>query len=159
MQYTSTNTKVAHIINNKVVATAPGKAVIIAKDPVTNRQTMLNLTVFGEEDEGYVKYDKPVTDNFVLTGYLTNKAYYFLSTDEREIGSTGDEMKFVGGNYTLSMYPSESVTLRYRLDAFFPNDTESFISNSTEARIPRWQRIKRTTVSANFFTRMQSISV
>ena len=132
LEYTSTNTKVAHIVNNKVVASAPGQTVIIARDTRTNRQTLLNVTVLGEGDEGYVKYDKPVTDKFVLTGYLTNKAYYFLSTDERDIGSVGDEMKFEGGNYSLSMYPSESVTLRYKLDAYFPNDTVVVATSSNE---------------------------
>ena len=125
LEYNITNAnKVAHIVNNKVVTDAPGQAVIIAKDPKTNKQVTLNLTVLGEGDEGYVKYDKPVTDNFALTGYLTNKAFYFLSTSEREIGSTGDEMKFTGVGYSLSMYPSESVTLRYKLDAYYPNITK-----------------------------------
>ncbi|MBP3376469.1 MAG: leucine-rich repeat protein [Clostridia bacterium] len=132
LEYTSTNTKVAHIVNDKVVTTAPGQTVIIARDPSSGRQALLNLTVLGEGDEGYVKYDKPVTDDFVLTGYLTNKAYYFLSSDEREIGSTGDEMKFVGNNYSLSMYPSESVTLRYRLEAYFPEDTEIVAASSND---------------------------
>ena len=130
LEYKSTNTKVAHIVNNKVVTDAPGQTVIIAKNPKDNKQVMLNLTVLAEYDEngekvpGYVKYDKPVTDSFALTGYLTNKAYYFLSSSEREIGSTGDEMKFTGSSYSLSMYPSESVTLRYRLNAYYPNDTK-----------------------------------
>ncbi len=132
LQYVSTNTKVAHIVNNKIVTDAPGQTVIIAKDPKTNKQVMLELTVLGEGDEGYVKYDKPVTDNFVLTGYLTNKAFYFLSSDERDIGSTGDEMKFTGGNYSLSMYPSESVTLRYKLDAYYPNVTEVVVESGND---------------------------
>ena len=122
--YTSTNTNVAHIVNNKLVTDAPGQTVIIARDPATNKRAMLEVTVLGEGDEGYQKYDKPVTDNFALTGYLTNKAFYFLSSSERDLGSTGDEMKFSGGNYSLSMYPSESVTLRYKLDAYYPNLTE-----------------------------------
>ena len=124
LNYVSTNTKVAHIVNNKVVTDAPGQTVIIAKGPQTNKQVLLNLTVLGEGDEGYVKYDKPVTDNFTLTGYLTNKAFYFLNSSERELGSTGNEMKFTGGGYSLSMYPSESVTLRYKLDAYYPNITK-----------------------------------
>ncbi|MBQ8341298.1 MAG: leucine-rich repeat protein, partial [Clostridia bacterium] len=124
LEYVSTNTKVAHIINNKVVTKAPGQTVIIARDPNTNKQAILNLTVLGEGDPGYVRYDKPVTDNFTLSGYLTNKAYYILDNGERDIGSTGDEMKFTGNRYALSMYPSESVTLRYKLDAYFPDDTE-----------------------------------
>ena len=124
LNYTSTNKDVARIVGNKVVAVAPGTTVIIAKDPTNKLQAQFELTVLGEGDEGYVKYDKPVTDNFALTGYLTNKAYYMLSSDERDIGSTGNEMKFTGGGYSLSMYPSESVTLRYRLEAYFPDDTE-----------------------------------
>ncbi len=132
LEYISTNTDVAHIVNNKVVAKAPGQTVIIARDPETNKRTMLEITVLGEDDEGYVRYDKPVTDNFVLTGYLTNKAYYFLSTDERDIGSVGDEMKFVGSDYSLAMYPSESVTLRYKLDAYFPDDTEVVCASSND---------------------------
>ncbi len=133
LEYKVTNeNKVAHIVNNKVVTDAPGQAVIIAKDPKTNKQVLLNLTVLGEGDEGYVKYDKPVTDDFVLTGYHTNKAYYFLSTDEREIGATGDEMKFTSRSYSLSMYPSESVTLRYKLDAYYPNITKVVAESGNE---------------------------
>ncbi len=132
LTYISTNEKVAHIVNNKVVTVAPGQTVIIARDPVTNQQTTFELTVLGEGDEGYVRYDKPVTDNFVLTGYKTNKAYYFLSSDERDIGSTGDEMKFVGNGYSMEMFPSESVTLRYKLDAYFPNDTEVVAVSSND---------------------------
>ena len=123
LEYISTNTSVAHIVNNKLVPVAPGETVIIARDPVSRQQTSFTLTVLGEDDEGYVRYDKPVTDSFELTGYLTNKAYYFLSTDERDLGSTGDEMKFTGG-YSLKMFPSESVTLRYRLNAYYPDNTE-----------------------------------
>ena len=33
-------------------------------------------------------------------------------------------MKFEGSGYSISMFPSESITLRYRLEAYFPNDTE-----------------------------------
>jgi len=131
LEYVSTNEKVAHIVNNKVVTDAPGEAYIIARDGKGN-QTMVKLTVLGEGDKGYVKYDKPVTDNFALTGYLTNKAFYFLSSDERDIGKTGDEMKFTGKNYSLEMFPSESVTLRYRLEAYFPEDTEVVAESSNE---------------------------
>ena len=131
LTYISTNTKVAHIVNNKVVTDAPGQTVIIARDPATNKQVTLNLTVLGEDDDGYVKYDKPVADSFTLTGYLTNKAYYFLSSEEREIGSTGDEMKFEG-RYSLSMYPSESVTLRYDLVAYYPGITEVVVESGND---------------------------
>ena len=131
LTYISTNKNVAHIVNNKVVTDAPGTTVIIARDPATGEQTTFELTVLGEGDEGYVRYDKPVTDNFVLTGYKTNKAYYFLNTSDRDIGSTGDEMKFERG-YSVSMFPSESITLRYKLDAYFPNDTKVVAVSSND---------------------------
>ena len=134
LDYTSTNTKVAHIVGNKIVTDAPGQTVIIAKDKKSNRQVMLNVTVLGEEDDGYVRYDKPVTDDFALTGYLTNKAFYFLSSGERELGSTGDEMKF-SGNYSLSMYPSESVTLRYRLEAYYPDITDVVVESGNDSLV------------------------
>ena len=134
LNYVSTNTKVAHIVGNKVVTDAPGQAVIIARDPNTNNQVTLNLTVLDEDEEGYVKYDKPVTDDFVLTGYLTNKAFYQLSSEDRDIGSVGAEMKFSGA-YALSMYPSESVTLRYRLNAYYPNITEVVVESGNDSLV------------------------
>ena len=135
LEYTSTNAKVAHIVNNKLVTDAPGQTVIIARNPANNERALLNVTVLGEGDPGYVQYDKPVTDNFTLTGYLTNKAYYFLNSSEREIGKTGDEMKFEGGRYSLSMYPSESVTLRYRLEAYYPNITKVVAESGNDSLV------------------------
>ena len=135
LEYTSTNTKVAHIVNNKLVTDAPGQTVIIAKDPTTNKRAMLEVTVLGEGDEGYVRYDKPVTDKFVLTGYYTNKAFYFLNSSDRDIGSTGNEMKFTGNNYSLAMFPSESVTLRYKLDAYYPNITEVVVESGNDGLV------------------------
>ncbi len=132
LEYYSTNMEVADIVGNKVIALKPGVTRIVARDPVTKKTAHLALTVLGEGDEGYQKFDKPVTDNFILTGYYTNKAYYQLDSTTRDIGVTGDEQKFVGENYNLSMFPSESVTLRYRLDAFFPKDTEVVFESSNE---------------------------
>lgn len=132
LDYSVSNTKVAAVVNNKLVAVAPGKSVVYARDPVTKKQASFSLTVLGEGDPGYVRYDKPVADNFTLTGFYVNKAYYQLDTDDREIGSTGDEAKFASSDYTLSMYPSESVTLRWVLDAYFPNSTEVVFESSNE---------------------------
>ena len=139
LQYTVTvpsSGEVARIVNNKLIAIAPGTCQVIAtaRDPITNKQkqTRFTLTVLGEGDKGYVKYDKTVADNFSLTGFYVNKAYYMLDNDARDIGVTGDEMKFSGNNYSLSMYPSEAVTLRYRLDAYYPADTEVIFKSSNE---------------------------
>ena len=132
LEYYSANMDVATVVNDKLVAIAPGVSRIVARDPVTKKTASFTLTVLGEGDEGYVRYDKPVAETFTLTGYLVDKAYYFLSSEEREIGVTGDEMKFVGDSYSLSMYPSEAVTLRYRLDAYFPEDTQVVFESSNE---------------------------
>ena len=132
LEFYSANMNVATVVNDKLVAIAPGVSRIVARDPVTKRTASFTLTVRGEGDEGYVRYDKPVAENFRLTGYLVEKAYYFLSSEERLIGMDGDEMKFVGESLSLSMYPSEAVTLRYQLDAYFPEDTEVVFESSNE---------------------------
>ena len=132
LEYTATNPGVARVVDGKLVTVAPGKSVIFARDPVTKKNAQLNLTVLGEGDEGYVRYDRPVTDHFELIGYLTNKAYYFLDSAERDIGLTGDERKFVGNSASLSLYPSESVTLRYELYAYFPDSVTVTFESSNE---------------------------
>ncbi len=130
LEYYSTNMEVATVVNDKLVAVAPGVSKIVARDPETKKTTSFNLTVLGPEDQGYVRYDKPVAESFRLTGFYVDKAYYYLSSEEREIGLTGDEQKFVGTNYALSMFPSEAVTLRYRLDAYFPEETDVVFESS-----------------------------
>ena len=132
LEYTSSNPSVATTVNNKLVAVAPGKSVIVARDPETKKVATINLTVLAEGEPGYAKYDKPVTDYFVLTGYYVDKAYYYLDSDDRDIGMTEDERKFVGGNYSLKMFPSEAVTLRYELEAYFPKDVEVVFESSNE---------------------------
>ena len=84
------------------------------------------------KNDSFKKVSKPVADKFVLTGYLVDKAYYFLSSADRDIGVTGDEMKFVGTYYALDMFPSESVTIRYLLDAYFPKDTAVEFKSSND---------------------------
>ena len=122
LEYSSTNTKAVSVVNNKLVAIAPGVSTIIAKSPTSGQTVQLKVTVLGEGDEGYKVYDKPVADVFELVGYETLKAYYQLASADREIGETGSLNKF-GGRYVLSMYPSEAVRLIYELDEFFPKDT------------------------------------
>ncbi|MBP3666662.1 MAG: leucine-rich repeat protein [Clostridia bacterium] len=150
LEYYSANMDVATVVNDKLVAIAPGVSRIVARDPVTKKTASFTLTVRGEGDEGYVRYDKPVAENFRLTGYLVDKAYYFLSSEEREIGVDGDEMKFVGESYSLSMFPSEAVTLRYRLDAYFPEDTEVVFESSNENIVTVDETGKITAVSEGF---------
>lgn len=70
-------------------------------------------------------------NKFVVSGYKTEKAYYSVSSDEREIGETGSTNYF-GATKTLSMFPSESVTLIYDLESYFPDETTvKFVSGNT----------------------------
>ncbi len=136
LEFRSMNTNVARIVNDKVIAVGSGSSRIMAtyRDPETNttKTAHFTLRVLKEGDEGYKKYSKPVVDEFYLTGYFVDKAYYFLNSMDREIGVEGDEMKFTGERYNLSMYPSEAVTIRYVLDAFFPNNTEVQFTTSND---------------------------
>ena len=132
LEFTSSKPSVARVVNNKVVASAPGNAVIKVRDPQSNQSLTFKVTVLDEDDEGYRRYDKPVADVFQLTGYYTSKAYYQVASEDKEIGDAGDT-RFFEGNYSLSLYPSESVYLLYDLDAYFPNDTTVEFESSNDS--------------------------
>lgn len=131
LEYSSQKPSVARVVNNKIVAVASGTTVIKAQHPVTNESVTFEVTVLNEGDEGYRKYDKPVADVFRLNGYETIKAYYIIDNAERDIGETGN-INFFEGVYKLSMYPSESVTLNYTLDEYYPKETSLEFESSNE---------------------------
>ena len=131
LEFTSSKPSVVRVVNNKLVAAASGKAIVKVRNPETNASLTFPVTVLSEGDEGYRRYDKPVADVFRLDGYTTQKAYYMLSSEDKEIGDTGN-IRFFNGNYSLSMYPSEAVLLNYTLDAFFPKDTTVEFETSNE---------------------------
>ncbi len=131
LEYTSSRPGVVRVVNNKLVAVKGGQATIKVRDPKTNKSTTINVTVLEEGDEGWQRYDKPVADTFELVSYYTQKAYYQLASEDREVGATGDT-RFFEGNYNLAMYPSESVLLQYNLDMYFPNDTQVVFESSNE---------------------------
>ena len=131
LEITSSRSSVVRVVNNKLVAGNSGNANIKVRDPGTNKSVTFKVTVLKEDDEGYRRYDKPVADVFTLTGYDTLKAYYMLNSEDKLIGDTGDT-RFFNGKYDLSMYPSESVSLNYDLDSFFPNDTKVVYESSNE---------------------------
>lgn len=131
LEYSSSSPSVVRVVNNKLLALAPGSATIKVRDPETNKFTTFKVNVLGPEDEGFVRYDKPVADEFQLVGYTTTKAYYQLSGVDKELGDTG-AVRFFEGNYFLSMYPSESVQLNYKLEAFFPEATQVVFESSNE---------------------------
>lgn len=131
LEITSSRSSVVRVVNNKLVAGAPGNANVKVRDAATNQSVTFKVTVLDEEDDGYRRYDKPVADVFTLTGYKTLKAYYMIDSEDKLIGDTGDT-RFFNGDYSLSMYPSETVSLNYNLDAFFPNDTKVVYETSNE---------------------------
>ena len=94
----------------------------------------VQVQVLAEGEEGYVGgYTVPQINNFAITGYKVNKAYYSISSEEREIGLTGATYEF-GGEKVLSMFPSESVDLVYVLDSYFPDLTSIVYSQSDAYR-------------------------
>ena len=132
-----------NLVENKIVAVKSGGATVVAKTPDGQTATV-KITVLSEGDPGYKEYSKPVVDRFILTGYYTNRAFYMLDNTMRDIGSEGTENKFSNHNYYgLSMYPSESVTLRYELVSYFPESTTiSFSSGNEEiAKVDQYGRI------------------
>ncbi len=132
LDYSSSKPSVVRVVNNKLVAVKSGTAIIKAQDPTTNKSITFNVTVLGEEDEGYSRYDKPVADVFTLDGFETLKAYYVVENEDKDIGDTGS-VNFFEGNYKLEMYPSEKVMLLYSLDAFYPKDTTLAFESSNES--------------------------
>ena len=131
LEFSSSRTSIVRVVNNKLVAVSDGTAVVKVRDPKTNKSQTFTVTVLGEGDEGYRRYDKPVADVFRLNGYVTQKAYYMLASEDKLLGNTGDT-RFFEGKYNLSMYPSESVLLKYDLAAYFPNDTTVTFETSNE---------------------------
>ncbi len=122
--YQSNNYKVVNVVNGKLIAVGPGGATVTAIAE-NGKKTTFKVKVLSPGDEGYQEYSKPVAESFTLTGFYVNKAFYKIDSSDRDIGTTGDEQKFASSSYySLSLYPSESVTLRYELDAYFPDATE-----------------------------------
>ena len=131
LSYRAEDERIVKIVNNKLVALAPGTTRVEVKDPSSGKRTVFSVTVLGEGDEGYVRYDKPVADVFRLDGYYVNNAFYQVNSTSRDIGST-DETRYFDGYYSLKMYPDERVSVLYTLDAYFPEATKVVYSTSNE---------------------------
>ncbi|MBQ8177959.1 MAG: leucine-rich repeat protein [Clostridia bacterium] len=140
LNYRSTNENVAKIVDGKILAVNAGICKIRAyytdteyfDVPVRVLAENASYTDTDGKVYQYKRFDEPVVSRFEITGYYTNKAYYILDSSERELGSTGDERTFTGGNLSLTMYPSESVTLRHDLVSYYPNRTSIQYSSSNK---------------------------
>ena len=125
LDFESNDKDVVDVVNQTLIAKESGTATITATGYNENGEEVtatLSVKVLAPGEDGYKKYDVPAVNRFTLTGYEVNKAYYSVSSDEREIGLTDGVYDF-GGEYSLSMFPSESVTLKYALDSNFPEKT------------------------------------
>ncbi len=125
--YTSSDENVLRVVNDRIIALAPGVATVTAKSSIDDTVTStLTVKVLAENEEGWVYYDKPVVESFRLKGYTTDQAFYIISSSDRDIGITGQRMLFSANatSYSLSMYPSEKVTVLYELSAYFPEETK-----------------------------------
>ncbi len=131
LEITSSKPSVVRVVNDKLVACASGSATIRVREPQSGKSVTFSVKVLKEDDEGYRRYDKPVADTFELRGYTTQKAYYVIDNNDQDIGETG-QTRFFEGDYSLALYPSETVLLNYVLDPYFPKDTEVVFESANE---------------------------
>ena len=91
---------IASIVNGTIIAKKKGTTTLTAKGKNSDGKTVqaqCTIIVTGE-DKGY---SIPTVNKFTVTGYETLKAYYNVSSDEREIGETGNKRAFgISRQYT-----------------------------------------------------------
>ncbi len=140
LEYTSQKTSVVKVVNNKLVAVAPGESTIVVRDPQSGERVSFKVKVLAEGEEGYRELTKTVASDFKLTGYETLKAYYQLASQDRNIGETGN-IRFFEGNNNLVMYPSESVKLNHQMEEYFPTKVIYETGNEKVATVDEYGRI------------------
>ncbi len=136
LDFETSDSEIVDVVNQTIIAKTSGTATItaIGYDADGNKITAsVEVKVLAEGDEGYFgSYTRPEVKNFTISNYSVNKAYYSVSSSDRDIGVTGGKYDFAN-NYTLSMYPSESVTLGCTIDSYFPDKTTvQFKSSNTK---------------------------
>ena len=124
LDYESSNPDVVDVVNQTLIGKTSGTATITVTgynadgDPVTAE---LNVKVLAEGEDGFKKYDVPAVNKFNVASYKVNKAFYAISGKDREIGYTDGVYNF-GNNYSLSMFPSEAITILPEVDSNFGDD-------------------------------------
>ena len=130
---TDTNGEVIRIVDGNVIGVAAGTATVTATSKAyPDAKATVEVTVLGPSDPGYRRYDKPVIVNssFTVDSYTTLKAYYALSSQDRDIGEAGHTRQLSAAK-TLSMFPSESVQLNYDYKPYFEDSvTVKFVSGN-----------------------------
>ncbi len=132
--YESDDENIAKVVDGTLVGVNRGTTYITVKSGSTDENAAdvsqrIRVTVLGEEDPGFSRYDRPIVKSFALTGYHTDFAYYERFSDSRNIGTTDSEIKF--GSKSLTMFPGESITLRWNLSTYF--DADISFSSSDES--------------------------
>lgn len=130
------NVDVIGVVNGTVVARNSGKSQITVTGKNSKGEEIkatLDVIVLSSSDTslGYVKYDPVAANKFEITGFTADRAFYRPSSSDREIGIEGGHSEF-GNSLSLSMFPSEQVTLEYTLNSYFPDRTSVVFSSSRE---------------------------
>ncbi len=123
-------TGIINVVNDKLAAVGEGKVIVKVTNPYTGKEIKIYVTVVNTKT-----VTKPVADVFELTGYYTEKAFYLMSSEDRDIGEAGDLNLFVNDSYSIEMYPSEVISIRYKLDAYFPDDCEVVFKSGDESKV------------------------
>ena len=122
LDFTSDNEDVVSVVNGTLIAKSSGTARVKVKGYTATLEVIVL-----DEDGGYTI---PDVNNFTITSYTTNKAYYIDSGSDRDIGETGFTYNF-DGVYELKMYPSESVTLNCKADSYFSDKSITFTAGNS----------------------------
>ena len=128
---------IVYKVSDEIIALKPGVAWIKVQGKNANGESVsknIKVTVLSENDEGYqyISPDANIVADFKLTGFDVGKAFYFLSSDQRDIGKTGDSIKFDKNNYSVKMYPSEQITLDYYLTSYVNGATVVYEPSSED---------------------------
>ena len=140
LDFKSSDTNIVDIVNQTAIAkmTGMGRTATVTatgKDAKGNPvSASIEISVRDGNDPDYKDYDAPLVSKAEITKYKTNKAFYFTSSSERDIGVTNGAY-FFGNNYNLSMYPSESVSLVSDIQTYFSNCKKEFKYSSSRPEI------------------------
>ncbi len=141
INYTVADPTIARVVNGKLIGLQSGTTTLTA---TSNRNSNATVTVpvrvLADGKEGFKNFDRPIAENFRLTGYEVKKVYYFISSDDRDLGAdeAGQDVVFSGSTYSLKMLPSESVKINYDLRGYFDDSNykvEFTSSNPTVAEV------------------------
>ena len=123
INYKVQDESIARVVNGKLIGLKAGDTILTATSNRNSSATdSVKVHVRGSEEEGFKNFDRPVAENFRLTGYEVERVYYFLSSDDRDLGATEAGQTVVFQNtstYSLKMLPSESVTIQYDLRGYY----------------------------------------